>query len=233
MKTPKILVLSALTLVATLPVARAGFGDLLKQDSAPAVAAPSVGDFSNLLDSTTGNVLAARIQFLDAQADLSSALGLSTDSIVKASEGLRAMEGTSSSSSEKLKAIKDSNKKTENAKKEFSEALAKSQTLSEESKAKFAKGTVKFLQGVILEKQQIVTITSLVAQGKALVSSAGIMGKVKAMGMVKPASEMAFLVPGDVKEGFTTLGQITSFANKQNITVPSQDEINKDLGDQA
>jgi hypothetical protein len=231
MKLAKILTVVSLVGLAAAPAAQAQFGNLLKKDGAAAGVAVSSADFSSLLEATTGNVLAARIQFLDAQAELSSALGLNTESLVKASEALRAVEGASSNPGAKVKALKDSSKKTEGAKKEFSAALAKSDSLSAESKEKFAKGTVKFLQGVMMEKEQIDAVMKLVEQGKALSSSAGMTEKVKVLGMIKPAIELASLVPGDVKEGLTTFRQITSFAKGQSIPVPTSGEATDKLGE--
>lgn len=230
--TPK-LPLLCLILAVIIPSARAGFGDLVKMASPSAEgSAPtlSAADFSSLLEQTTGNVLAARLVFLDAQADLSGALGLNTASMVEASAGLRALEGSTASTSEKIKALKASSKKTEDAKKSFSEALAKSDNLSDEAKERFSKGTVKFLEGVLLEKKQIETVVKLVQQGKALSASANMLEKAKLLLMVKPATELASMVPGDVKEGFTTFGQITAFAKKQNVTVPSQESMDSELG---
>ena len=213
------------------PKADAQFGNLLKAPgSAPAGTVVSKADFSKLLDSTTGNVLAARIEFFRAQADLASALGLKNDSLIKASEGLRAVEGPSSSPGDRVKALQDSTTTTEESRKELSDALAKSDTLSDESKAKFLQGTVKFIQAVVLEKAQSEAIEKLVAEGKALASSASMFEKIKVLSLIKPATTMATIVPGDVKEGATTFGQITSFAQKQNIQMPSESEQMNKLG---
>jgi hypothetical protein len=225
----------AIALAATLGsgTAHAQFGGLLNSTS-PAPA-PNSGvnkaDFGRLLDKTAAYVLAARIEFIGAQIDLSAALGLKTDALTKASEGLRAVEGPSSSAGDKVKAIKDSSKVSESARKEESARMAQSDELTAESKVKFGQGSLKFVKAIILEKRQIDSIQKLVAQGKALVASANFMDKLQVMRSVVPATQMAFMVPGDVQEGFTTFGQITDYAQKHNISVPSTADAEKELGD--
>lgn len=224
---------TALTLVFA-PNAHAQFGGLFNKQTSDATAAAGVtmDTFGKSTADATGQVLAARITFLDAQAKLMEALGLKTDSVVKASEALRAKEGAATSTGDKVKALKDSSKTTAAADKEIDESMAKSQTLSAESKAKYAEGAGKFIQGVLLEKEQIVTITKLVDQGKSLAASAGWTEKLKVAGLVKPVTELSSMVPGDVSLGTSTLGKILSFAKSQNITdIPNTDKATASLGD--
>lgn len=192
----------------------------------------SIDSFSKSSADAAGQILAARIAFFEAQAKLMEALGLKTDSVVKAREALEAKNGASTNPGDKVTATKDSKKVTDSANKEIDEALAKSGNLSDESKAKFAEGTGKFIQGVFLEKAQLETITTLVTQGKSLMSSAGMMDKMKVAGMIKPVTELSSMVPGDIKEATTTLGKIMKFAKSQNITnIPNSEKATADLGD--
>lgn len=192
----------------------------------------SLDAFGQSSADAAGQVLAARLTFLDAQAKLMAALGLKTDAVVKASEALRAKEGAATSTGDKVAALKDSSKATAGANKEFEEALAKSGELSAESKVKFAEGTGRFIEGVILEKAQIETITKLVGQGKAIASSASLMEKMKVANMVRPVTDLSSMVPGDVKEGTSTLGKIMKFAKSQNITnIPNSDKATASLGE--
>jgi hypothetical protein len=188
--------------------------------------------FTKSTADVTVKVLAARIKFLDAQAKLMEALGLKNDSVVKASEALRAKEGATSSTGDQVSALKDSTKVTADADKQVDASLAESNQLSDESKVKFAEGTGKFIEGVILEKEQIATIQKLVDQGKALSASASPFEKLKVIGLVRPVTTLAVIVPGDVAEGTTTLGKIMKFCKSQNITnIPNSDKATASLGD--
>ena len=231
----KILSFSLVTAIAffSSPRVHAQWGGLkLPGSGSTNSAGISVDAFGKSTEDAAGKVLAARIAFLDAQAKLMEALGLKTDSVIKASEGLRAKEGAASKPGEKVAALKDSSKATEGANREFDEALAKSDRLSDESKAKFAEGAGKFIVGVLLEKAQVEAIATLVNQGKALAASAGMLEKLKVAGMVKPVTELSLMVPGDVKEGTSTLGKIMKFAKSQNITdIPNSDKATASLGD--
>ena len=230
-----------LALVSTLALStplcvRAEIGNMFgKKKEASATAADaglSLDSFSKSSNDAAGQVLAARIMFLSAQAKLMEALGLKTDAVVKASEALRAKEGAATKAGDKVDALKDSSKTTAEANKQMDEALAKSQNLSDESKAKFAEGSGNFIEGVLLEKAQIENISRLTEQGKTLAASAGIMEKMKVAGMVKPVTTLASMVPGDVKEGTTTLGKIMKFARSQNITnIPNSDKATASLGE--
>ncbi len=213
--------------------AHAQLGGLLGKKDAPGAAAVVDKDaFGLSLETAAGKVLTARLAFLDSQTKLMEALGLKTDSLAKASEALRAKEGASSKPGDKVAAMKDSAKVTAEANKQFDEALAKSEGISDESKVKFAKGAGKFIEGVLLEKEQIEMVQKLAEQAKALTASANMMEKAKLLGMVKPATELALMVPGDVKEGFTTLGKIMKFAKKNNITeIPNAEKATAGLGD--
>ena len=108
--------------------------------------------------------------------------------------------------------------------------MAESKELSAESKAKFAEGGGKFVEGVTLEAAQIETIQKLVQQGQSLVQSASPMEKPAVLSLVKPVTTMSTMVPGDVKEGSSTLGKIIKFAQSQNVKIPGADEATAKLG---
>ena len=225
----------ACVLCAALPAAAlAQFGNLMKSATGSgdqlATQAVSKDDFLKLLQTTSGGVLTARIKLIDAQIDIMTALGLKTEALVKASEALRKSEGASSSPGDLLKAQKDAIKVTGDSVKEMNKSLEKSDKLSDESKVIFVQGTGKFVEAVILEKAQIETVMKLVDQGKTIMSSAGPMEKLKVAGLVKPASELAIMVPGDIKDGLALFVKITSFAERQNITLPNQKEAMDKLG---
>lgn len=196
------------------------------QKSAPAV---SSADFEKLLGDTASNVLSARIQFNNAKKTIADAIGLKLDAYDKEGVALAAVSGAASDPGKKVAAIKDSSKLSAEADKTLKEALQKADNLSDEAKAKFVEGAAKFVGGVVLEEKQIETIKSLVDQGKSLASSASPMEKPKVLGLIKPATEMATMVPGDVKEGVTVLGMITTFATKHKLSVPSKEEASKSL----
>jgi hypothetical protein len=217
--------------IAILPVANAQFGNLglgKSNDSA----ATDRGALAKATVDVTAKVLAARIKFLDSQAKLMEALGLKNDSVIKASEALRAKEGATSSTDDQVAALKDSTKVSADADKQVDASIAQSNQLSDESKVKFAEGTGKFIEGVILEKEQVPAIQNLVAQGKSVSASASPFEKLKVMKLIRPISALAILVPGDVAEGTTTLGKIMKFCKTQNITnIPNSDKATASLGD--
>ena len=222
--------LAALLACSTAQAQFGGIPGLGKKDTGGPVIDKDA--FGLSVDNATNQVLAARITFLEAKTKLAEALGLKTDSLVKASEALRAKEGPATKSGDKVAAMKDSSKATADVDKQFNEALGKSDELSAESKVKFGEGAGKFIKGVLQERAQIQTIQQLVEQGKALSSSASILDKVKVIGLVKPVTDLSLMVPGDVKEGTSTLGKIMSFAQSHSITnIPDSDKATSDLGD--
>ena len=184
--------------------------------------------FSKSADQAAGNLLAARIAFLDAKAKMMEALGVKSESVAKASEALRSKEG---STSEKVKSLESTAKITAEADKVFESAMATSGELSAESKAKFAEGSGKFIEGLLLEKDQIETIQKLVQEGQSLVKSAGPIEKVGVLKLVKPVTAMSTMVPGDVKEGTMTLSKIIKFSQSQKVEIPNADKATKSLGD--
>ena len=143
--------------------------------------------FGKSADQAAGNLLAARITFLDAKAKMMDALGIKSESVAKASEALRAKEG---STSDKVKKLEATSKSTAEADKQFEASMAESKELSAESKAKFAEGGAKFIEGVLLEKDQIETIQKLVQQGQSLVQSAGPLEKVGVLPMLLPLTQI-------------------------------------------
>lgn len=228
----RLLALLAGAAIALPSAAPAQLGGLLKKKEAVAPAATvDVDAFAKASADAAGQVLTARITFLEAQMKLMEALGLKTDAVAKASAALRAQEGPSSKPGDRVAALKDSQRVTAEANKEMEQAMAKSEELSAEGKAKFAEGTGKFIEGVILEKEQIDTLRGLVDQGKTLVSSAGPLQKVKVAGLVKPVSELATMVPGDVKEGTVTLSKLMSFARSQKVVIPNAEKAAASIGE--
>ena len=200
----------------------AGFGDLVgggKKSADSGGATIDKDAFGKSANELAGNVLAARISFLDAKAKMMEALGLKTDSVTKASEALQATKGASDAGKQ-VDAINNSKKTTEEADKQYEAALADSKELSAESKTKFAEGGGKFIEGVLLEKAQIEAIQKLVAQGQSLVQSASPLQKVGVLSIVKPVTTMSSMVPGDVKEGTSTLSKILKFCQSQNVPLP-------------
>ena len=189
------------------------------------------GAFGDTLNDVLGKVTSARIAFIDSQIKLHEALGLKTKATTKLSEAKRALEGASSDPGKKVKALKDSTKTSESANKELEKAMNSSGELSADSKKIFVKGAGKFVEGVVLEKEQIETIKTLVDQGKQLTTSANPFEKLKVIKLIKPVTTLATLVPGDVKEAVTTLKAITAFAKKQNVKLGSQEKTNNLLGD--
>jgi hypothetical protein len=187
--------------------------------------------FSVSLKDVSGQVLTARITFIESKIKLAEALGLKTESYVKASEALRLKEGAASNSGDKVAALNDSRKTTAEADKELVAAMDKSDSLSDESKIKFAEGSGLFIEGVVQLRAQVKTVQQLAEQGRALTASANVLEKAKIVGLVAPAAQLASSMPGDVKEGTSTLGKILSFAKRQNVTVPNSEKAENALGD--
>jgi hypothetical protein len=214
-----------------LPAAHAQFGGLGLGQSNDGAAA-NRDSLAKATADVTAKVLAARIKFLDSQAKLMEALGLKNDAVIKASEALRAKEGATSSTDDQVAALKDSTKVSTDADNQVDASIAQSNQLSDESKVKFAEGTGKFIEGVILEKEQVSAIQNLVAQGKAVSASASPFEKLKVIKLIRPITALSVMVPGDVVEGTTTLGKIMKFCKTQNITnVPNSDKATASLGD--
>jgi uncharacterized phage infection (PIP) family protein YhgE len=188
------------------------------------------GAFGDTLNDVLGKVTSARIAFLDAQEKLGEAVGLKKEVRIKISEAKRALEGASSDPGKLVKSLKDSTKTSKSANKELKKAMNSSGELSADSKTLFAKGTAKFVEGVLLEKDQIETIKTLVDQGKQLTTSANPFEKLKVIKMIVPVTTLAILVPGDIKEAVTTLRGITAFAKKQNVKLDSQKKADNLLG---
>ena len=59
-----------------------------------------------------------------------------------------------------------------------------------------------------------------------------LMEKMKVANMVRPVTDLSSMVPGDVKEGTSTLGKIMKFAKSQNITnIPNSEKATASLGE--
>lgn len=192
----------------------------------------SASDFGHAVTQATHNSIAARLTFLDAQAKLMQALGLKTDAVVKASEALRATEGASSDAGEQVNALKDSINVSSDADKQVARAMNESQNLSEDSRRLFSQGAAKFVQGVILERNQIIGIKKLGDEGKAVVSNSDILTKAKALKYLKPTLTLIEILPSNVVEGISTLGKLMSFAKSQNISdIPDADKATASVGE--
>jgi hypothetical protein len=224
--------IAAISIVAILAVgatvAQAQLGGVFGSKPADGVVVDKDA-YRKSTDDVIGKVLTARIAFLNAKAKLMEALGLKTYSVMKASEALCATEG-STSSKDKMKGIEESKKITAEADQQLADSLAQSKELSAESKVKFAEGSGKFIEGVLLERDQIERIQKLVEQGQSMAQSASLFEKPKVLGLVKPVTTLSTMVPGDVKEGTSTLGKIMKFAKRENISIPNADTATASLG---
>ena len=221
LKTITLLILGGMFVVSQSP-ANAQLGGLLgKKKSADTGAATIDKDtFAKSADQAAGNLLAARIAFLDAKSKMMEALGIKSDSIAKAREALEAKTGSATKAGDAVDSLKDASKKTEGTDAAMNKAMENSKELSAESKAKFAEGSGKFILGILLEKAQIEAIQKLVEQGQSLVQSAGPLEKAGVLSVVKPVTTMSTMVPGDVKEGMSTLSKIIKFTQSQKIELP-------------
>ena len=229
MKSMMVLALGGMMFISQTPTyAQLGGLGLGKKKSADTGGATIDKDaFGKSADQTAENLLAARITFQDAKKKMADALGIKTDAYEKASEALRTKEG---STSDKVKQLETTSKITADADKEFDAKMAESKELSAESKAKFAEGGGKFIEGVLLEKAQIEAIQKLVEQGQSLVQSASPLQKAGVLSIVKPVTTMSTIVPGDVKEGTSTLSKIMKFAQSQKVEIPGSDKATALLG---
>jgi len=63
-----------------------------------------------------------------------------------------------------------------------------------------------------------------------MVQSASILQKAGVLKIVKPVTTMSTMVPGDVKEGSSTLSKILKFAKSQNVEIPGADKATASLG---
>jgi len=223
------LIAMGVTIITIQTPAQAQLGGLLKKKGADNSGGGGIdkNTFGKSAEKAVDDLLAARIAFLEAKAKMMDAIGIKADSVTKASEGLRAKEG---STSDKVKRLETVSKQTEGSDKEFVAKMAESKDLSADSKLKFAEGAAKFIEGVILEKDQIENIQKLVEQGQSLVQSASPLEKAGIVTMVKPVTTMATIVPGDVKEGASTLSKIFAFAKSQKVTIPGADKATDKLG---
>lgn len=219
MKSMMVLALGGMMVVSQTP-AFAGFGDLVggKKKGADSGGATVDKDaFGKSANELAGNVLGARLAFSQANDKLKEALGIKIDAAAKESEAKRAAEG---SASDKLNYAEKLRVQSAEDKKQIESSMAQSKELSAVGKAKFAEGTVKFIEGVTLESAQIAAIQKLVEQGQSLVQSASPMEKAGVLSIVKPVTTMASIVPGDVKEGLSTVATILKFCQSQNISIP-------------
>jgi hypothetical protein len=191
----------------------------------------TTSDFSQSLDATIEGLMEARLAFLDSQSKLMEALGLKTDAVVAMSASLRAREGASSNPGRDVAALKASSERSAATNEEIAAAMESSSGFSAEAREKFLEGSVLFVQGLLLEKQQLERVRALADQGKSLATAASPLEKIKVAGLVKPALELLQIVPGDLKEAYATFGKITAFGRRLSIDVPDADKAAASLGD--
>lgn len=187
--------------------------------------------FGNSYTTLITGVAKARIAFLTAQEQLAEALGLKAEAAACRSEAKRLGEGVSSDAGG-VDSLKTSVAVSKDANKAIVSKLDEGKPLSQESQKRFVEGSGTFFKGVLLEKQQIEAIQTLAGQGQSMVKSASPFKKAKVARMVKPVTTLAALVPGDVKEGVSTLKAISAFAKKQEIKLEQDDaKVDDLLGD--
>ncbi len=174
-----------------------------------------------------GTLIAASSLFfvLHAQAQHE----LKKEAAIQLAEATEAVKGAATTSA-KVAALKSSSKVSAEAEKVLKDGMEKKEELSAESKEKFGQGTAKFAEGSMSEKKQIETIQNLAGQGTTLAKSGSPQEMKKAKGLLDQVTTLSSFVPGDFKEGLSTLSSIMKFAKKQNITVPNEEEITKLLG---
>lgn len=202
-------------------------GGDLKKAAGPS---PEIASFKTALDGASGNVITARKAFLEAQSLLIQAVEPKHAAALKLSEAQRAIEGASSDPKKQMQALKDSQKVSEEANKVLTEKLAASQKLSDESRDLYIKGAVKYVEAVVLEKQQIKVVRALADRGKNLAATANVKDKAHLATMTAPALELATMVPGDVKIGLETLPKLFSFAQSAGIEVPVTEKQKEIIG---
>jgi hypothetical protein len=230
-RTTSVLAIMAVLVVGE-PAARAQFGLLPSTKTAAPGTGSGVGldAFRKSANDVISNVLSARITLMDAKAKLMGAMGLNTDSVAQASQTLRDKVGNTSAN-DVVNGIEESKKTTAEADKQFAGSLAQGQSLPAGAKATFTEGAGKYIEGLLLEKDQIGELQKLVQMGQSLTQSASVFDMPKLLGLVKPVNTLSTVVPADVKDGTATLGNITQYAKGQSIdSIPNADRAAASLG---
>ncbi len=161
----------------------------------------------------------ARIAIITAQLKMLDALGLKTEAAVRLSESKRILEGASSDSGAQVKALNDSVKASKAAGEEIRDAMKESGQLTAEKKRAWLEARIMWVNGIILEKQQVETIGALAKQvkGNPLLAI--------------PILQLSRLTLGDIKE-FNNFRKVAKeFRKKQEIDLPEEDNADEMLGE--
>ncbi len=179
------------------------------------------GDASGNLDlgQSLNQLAGARIAIISAQLKMLDALGLKTEAAVRLSESKRILEGASSDPGAQVKALNDSVKASKAAGEEIRQAMEESSQLTAEKKRAWLEARLMWVQGIILEKQQIDTIRVLVKQVKSNPL------------LAIPILQLSRLTLGDLRE-FNNFRKVAKeFRKKQEIDLPEEDNADEMLGE--
>ena len=171
------------------------------------------------LGQSLNQMAGARIAIISAQLRMLDALGLKTEAAVRLSESKRILEGASSDSGAQVKALNDSVKASKAAGEEIRDAMKESGQLSAEKKRAWLEARLMWVNGIILEKQQVETIGALAKQvkGNPLLAI--------------PILQLSRLTLGDIKE-FNNFRKVAKeFRKKQEIDLPEEDNADEMLGE--
>ena len=197
-----------------------GIGNALKNKLSNPLKKPDANKGPKLDVGKSLNQLAgARIAIISAQLKMLDALGLKTEAAVRLSESKRILEGASSDSGAQVKALNDSVKASKAAGEEIRDAMKESGQLSAEKKRAWLEARLMWVKGIILEKQQVETISALAKQvkGNPLLAI--------------PILQLSKLTWGDIKE-FNNFRKVAKeFRKKQEIDLPEEDNADEMLGE--
>ena len=190
-----------------------GLGNALKNKLSNPLKKPDANkgpklDVGKSLKSLTG----ARIAIISAQLKMFEALGLKTEAAVRLSESKRILEGASSDSGARVKALNDSVKASKAASEEIRQAMEESSQLTAEKKQAWVEARIMWGKGIILEYAQIKTIKAMVSQvkGDPLLAI--------------PIAQLSRLTLGDLKEFNNFRKVATEFRKKQEIEISTEGE---------
>ena len=197
-----------------------GIGNALKNKLSNPLKKPDANKGPKLDVGKSLNQLAgARIAIISAQLKMLDALGLKTEAAVRLSESKRILEGASSDPGAQVKALNDSVKASKAAGEEIRDAMKESGQLSAEKKRAWLEARLMWVKGIILEKQQVETISALAKQvkGNPLLAI--------------PIFQLSRLTLGDIKE-FNNFRKVAKeFRKKQEIDLPEEDNADEMLGE--
>ena len=171
------------------------------------------------LGQSLNQLAGARIAIISAQLKMLEALGLKTEAAVRLSESKRILEGASSDSGAQVKALNDSVKASKAAGEEIRDAMKESGQLSAEKKRAWLEARLMWVKGIILEKQQVETISALAKQLRSNPL------------LAIPILQLSRLTLGDLKE-FNNFRKVAKeFRKKQEIVLPEEDNADEMLGE--